>query len=323
MINADKPHTWQSDTKASVSQYNYWFIDFAPQAYDSARAACADRIEEVLDASDDLTDISPELILDDPTRLMVLRMLCAPPLARDRLSGLSDTARGRVKTLEEGSLPTRTNALEKLRKEELPAMLTVIKKLIDPALAPWLAERRRPTADERSTFVSVIGDRVSGSLADPAIRNAQESRQLEAMDSWLNSHGYAFCDDSSIGFLDLPAGSYAHHKNVRMFKNALDDSEGFVNTPIDVVIAPKDGRPPLLFECKSAGDFTNTNKRRKEEDTKVSQLRATYNDIYDGDCKLYLFLCGYFDDTYLGYEAANHMDWVWEHRIDDLGKLGL
>jgi len=25
----------------------------------------------------------------------------------------------------------------------------------------------------------------------------------------------------------------------------------------------------------------------------------------------------------LGYEAAEGIDWVWEHRIDDLVKLGL
>ena len=35
------------------------------------------------------------------------------------------------------------------------------------------------------------------------------------------------------------------------------------------------------------------------------------------------FLCGYFDAGYLGYEAAERIDWIWEHRIDDLEKLGL
>ena len=323
MINADKPNQWPADPAASVSQYNYWFIDFAPQAYEDARADCSGRIEEVLDASNDLLDLDSKIILEDPTRLMVLRMLCAPPLARDRLSGLSDTPRGRVKSLEEGTLPSRKAAFDKLKNEELPAMLEVICQLADPALAPWLSEGRSPSKEERDRFVSVVGDRVSGSMADPAIRNAQEARQIEAMDDWLEARGYTLCDDSSISFLELPAGSFAHHKVVRMYKNAKDDSEGYVNTPIDVVIAPKDGHPPLLFECKSAGDFANTNKRRKEEDTKVAQLRATYNDVYNGDCRLYLFLCGYFDDTYLGYEAANHMDWVWEHRIDDLEKLGL
>jgi hypothetical protein len=34
-----------------------------------------------------------------------------------------------------------------------------------------------------------------------------------------------------------------------------------------------------------------------------------------------LFLCGYFDAGYLGYEAAEGIDWGWEHRIHDF--LGL
>lgn len=101
-----------------------------------------------------------------------------------------------------------------------------------------------------------------------------------------------------------------------MYKNAVDASDGWVNTPVAMVIMPYGDGAPVLIECKSAGDAANTNKRREEEDTKVSQLRATY-----GDVTLYLFLCGYFEATYLGYEAANHMDWVWEHRVTDFDDL--
>lgn len=63
----------------------------------------------------------------------------------------------------------------------------------------------------------------------------------------------------------------------------------------------------------------NTNKRRKEEATKIRQLQATYG----ATVSLVLFLCGYFGSDYLGYEAAEGLDWVWEHRIDDLLTLGL
>ena len=31
----------------------------------------------------------------------------------------------------------------------------------------------------------------------------------------------------------------------------------------------------------------------------------------------------YFDSGYLGYEAAEGIDWVWEHRIEDLEEFGL
>ena len=95
-----------------------------------------------------------------------------------------------------------------------------------------------------------------------------------------------------------------------------------VNIPVDVVIMPKRlrrGEMPLLVEAKSAGDFTNTNKRRKEEATKIAQLRSAYGKRI----RYVLFLCGYFDSGYLGYEAAEGIDWVWEHRADDLVLFGL
>src|SRR5207245_1693969 len=99
-------------------------------------------------------------------------------------------------------------------------------------------------------------------------------------------------------------------------------SDHKVNIPVDVVIQPKRPRRdrlPILIEAKSAGDFTNTNKRRKEEATKLRQLRGTFGP----KIQLLLFLCGYFDSGYVGYEAAEGLDWVWEHRIDDLRQLGI
>ena len=33
--------------------------------------------------------------------------------------------------------------------------------------------------------------------------------------------------------------------------------------------------------------------------------------------------CGYFDAAYLGYEAAEGIDWIWEHRAQDLDQLGI
>ncbi len=74
-----------------------------------------------------------------------------------------------------------------------------------------------------------------------------------------------------------------------------------------------------MLEAKSAGDYTNTNKRRKEEAKKKSQLQATYG----ADICYVVFLCGYFDGGYLGYEAADGIDWIWEHRMEDLLQLGI
>ena len=115
-------------------------------------------------------------------------------------------------------------------------------------------------------------------------------------------------------------GTYSIHTNIPIILEA--ENEKTVNIPVDMLIQLRQSEPgelPIMIEAKSAGDFTNVNKRRKEEAVKMAQLRKTYgnNIVY------LLFLCGYFDSGYLGYEAAEGIDWVWEHRIEDIDKVGL
>lgn len=135
---------------------------------------------------------------------------------------------------------------------------------------------------------------------------------------WLQQRGYVL-SSKGAKFPYVQSGTFAFRLNVPV---KLDTSEQPVRIPIDIAVMPKMGskrRLPLLIEAKSAGDFTNVNKRRKEEATKMRQLRKTYGK----DLRYILFLCGYFDSGYLCYEAAEGIDWVWEHRIEDLQEFGL
>ena len=116
---------------------------------------------------------------------------------------------------------------------------------------------------------------------------------------------------------DMPRGTYSFRQDV-----TVSSQKTPVNIPVDVVIQPHNGHPsgyPVLIECKSAGDFTNTNKRRKEEAQKFTQLRAEFS----ADIPFVLFLNGYFGPGYLGYSAAEGIDWVWEHRTSDMEELGI
>jgi hypothetical protein len=166
---------------------------------------------------------------------------------------------------------------------------------------------------------TIVADRLCGSVADPIIRNAQEKRQLLAIQNWLVERNYRKLKSGEIkDFKEFPDGTYDYHFNVPVSLN----NQKTVNIPIDIIIKPHKGKSsnlPILIETKSAGDFTNVNKRRKEESIKMSQLKNTYGN----KIQFVLFLCGYFDSGYLGYEAAEGIDWIWEHRIDDLSKLGL
>jgi type II restriction enzyme len=156
-------------------------------------------------------------------------------------------------------------------------------------------------------------------VANPIIRNAQEKRQLAAIKAWLEARGYKQLPvGDGTKFNAMPSGTFSFRMNVPV---KLDLTKS-INIPIDTVIMRKNSKQsdmPILIEAKSAGDFTNTNKRRKEEAVKMTQLKNTYGPTVSFN----LFLCGYFDSGYLGYEAAEGIDWVWEHRIDDLVKLGI
>ena len=317
-INADKPHLWKADTRASVNQFNEWFMTYAPTAYRDTRAQTVEHVEQGLLNTADLTTITPEVIKQFPGILPTLRMSTCPPLARDRLIGLADSTKNLVGTLEEGKLPPQLSpeALD----EHLGRISDILFRMLDVDIFPWLAERRRPTEEERYRSSTIVADRLCGAVAEPIVRNAQEKRQLALIEKYLTERGYKLKPHPPSTPLDqMEPGTFAFRLNVKV-KNAADEKT--VNIPVNAVIQPKAARLPhlpLLIEAKSAGDFTNVNKRRKEEATKINQLKATYGK----HVVFVLFLCGYFDAAYLGYEAAEGIDWIWEHRTDDLAQLGL
>ena len=203
---------------------------------------------------------------------------------------------------------------------ELAKIATIIEKMADPDIFIWLGRREPPAETEIHRAATIVADRLCGAVANPIIRNAQEKRQLDAIKMWLEARGYKqLPGGDGTRFDAMPVGVFSFRMNVPV---KLEGGVTGVNIPIDVVIMPKTakkGEFPIFFEAKSAGDYTNTNKRRKEEAVKIAQLRSTYGQ----QVQFNIFLCGYFDSGYLGYEAAEGIDWVWEHRIDDLALFGL
>lgn len=320
-VNSDKPQLWKADIARSVDFYNDWFLRFAPGTFRSTRAKTSLEVKAAFQATDYLRRMDPSVLEANPGILPTLRMATAPPIARDRLIGLSGSAHTLVGTMESDQRVPPRMTRERLQSQ-LRNVGEVFSFLIDLDLFPWLQENRDPTPAEIDRAASVVADRLCGAQADPIIRNAQEQRQLAAIKDWLDNKGYqpAYVRDGSR-LAEMPSGTYSFRLNVPVTQQATGRART-VNIPIDVVvrpILPASEKYPVLIEAKSAGDFTNTNKRRKEEATKAAQLKSTYGP----ELHLALFLCGYFDSGYLGYEAAEGIDFVWEHRIDELQGLGL
>jgi hypothetical protein len=314
-INANKPQLWKADIASSVDQFNQWFMIFAPEAFRSSRVKTTATVKAALLATNDLRNLDAPTLKANPGALSTLRMCTAPPLAVDRLIGLAGVNKSLVGSMEEGKLAARMQA--EVLDENLTKVCVVLAKLLDRDIFPWLDAGKAPTDHERDRASTIVADRLCSAIANPIVRNAQEQRQLKTIGDWLGARGYRKQSHAAGAPLtEMEPGTYAFRMNLSV-GNALK-----VNVPVDVVVQPKAKRKdrlPILIEAKSAGDFTNTNKRRKEEAAKIHQLQATF-----GKSVTYvLFLCGYFGSDYLGYEAAEGLDWIWEHRIDDLAKLGL
>jgi len=312
-INSDKTLQWRADVAASVDMFNSWFLAAAPKAFRDIRAKTTEEVKSHLVLSDDARAISAALLVQNPKALATLRMATCPPLARERLSGLAGVSKTLVQTLEEGKLP-RLSEGDLLA--EAGKIATILLKLIDDDLFPWLSDGSSPTVEQRYRASTILADRCCTAAANPIVKNAQEHRQLTLVRGYLEARGYVLAGSVADPRSMLP-GTFSFHMNVPATSGGKK-----VNIPIDIVIQPKDpgpGRMPILVEAKSAGDFTNVNKRRKEEAQKVHQLRSTYG----RDIPFYMFLCGYFDAGYLGYAVFEGIDWIWEHRIADLDGTGI
>jgi hypothetical protein len=315
-VNRTKPDRWKADILRSVDMYNDWFLKFAPAAYRETRLKTTRDVESTLVKTKNLTDVSAAVLRKEPGVLPTLRMATCPPLAVDRLIGLAGVSRNLVGRMEEGKLPLLMSAA--LLERDLNKIGTIIERMADPDIFVWLGRRASATEPEIHRAATIVADRLCGSIANPIIRNAQEKRQLAAIGAWLQARGYSALAPKTK-FDAMSRGTFGFRLNVPVKREGPAST---INIPIDTVVMPKRGRfgeLPLLIEAKSAGDFTNVNKRRKEEAAKMSQLRGTYG----SKIRFILFLCGYFDSGYLGYEAAERIDWVWEHRIEELAKFGL
>lgn len=319
LINADKPNLWKSDVERSIDFYNDWFIRFAPETYRTQRGITTAAVLDAFNKTSNLTRILPEVLREAPGLLPILRMVTAPPLARDRLMGLAHVGKSLIDALEGKEnvpprLPKRMSAND--LQENLQKLCDVLAELIDGDLIPWVASEGKPPKQELDRTATVIADRMCGASSDPIIRNAQEKRQLATLKRWLKRNGYKeISTQQARDPYAMPLGTFTFRLSL-----PAGNRKSSVNIPIDCVIKPltaKTNDLPILIEAKSAGDATNTNKRRKEEAQKFRQLKERYGN----SVKFLLFLCGYFEPGYLGYEAAEGIDWVWEHRTSDFQSL--
>jgi hypothetical protein len=221
-INSDKPHLWKADVAQSIDFYNDWFLRFAPGTYRKQRVIRTKEVLAAFEKTDNLSQITPEILKENPGILPILRMVAAPPLARDRLIGLAHLNKAMVGAMEgnEDRPPRLPLRMDKTDLEEgLQRICEIVTELADRDLLPWLAAAENPSETERDRAATVIADRLCGATTDPIIRNAQEKRQLAAIKRWLRRNGYEQIETEGARNLDeMPAGTFTFHLNLPVGK---------------------------------------------------------------------------------------------------------
>ena len=316
--------TWKQDADTSVAEYNAWYIQFARQAYIAARADAASLVTQAFALTNDLNDITPDVLVRTPQIVRVMRMTSSPTWAVDRLIGIStdpdqSTQAGAsvetlVDNLEDNKLPRNQQGLQ----PKIEKIIGHIRSRQDSTLLPWLEPPRAPTAEERTLAIHLLTDRLAQSIANPKIRAEQESRQVKRIVTWLEQRGYTADTRAGLKYDDMQPGTF--RRNLRM-EGALANGDAKA-VPIDVAVLPLHAKPgdlPVMIECKSAGDYTNVNKRQKEEAAKYQNLQRKH-----GQGLTYaLYLSGYFDQKFRDDEAASGFTFIWHHRHQELEKLGI
>lgn len=312
--NLDKAHTGRQatsdtyDIKKSVEEYNKWYVNETPAIYEVTKKPFMND-STITEVSKGIVmgGLKIEIIKRNPRIIQLLRFSCDPILSPDRLAGLADLKRGTlVKSLEEGKLPRVSKAYDENDfSDDLMRILLVIKGFQNDLPSEMSKEEKIKLKS------AIITDRLTNAQVSSKIRNAQEPRQMKVIKYVLGSLGYKNIPNEDTNIKALYAGQYSLRMNVAARK---------ANQPVDVVIHLKGLEDfqisnYVFIECKSAGDFANVNKRRKEEAEKVLDLQESYPDDKIDFC---LFIGGYFNQKYLDFERQSGIKIFWEHLPETL-----
>lgn len=316
-INADKPQQWKADVAQSISRYNDWMGREAPRAYRELRLRTAARVEAVLAATAQLTHITPAALRQDPGMLSILRATTTPPLSRERLCGLAQVPVALVTEMErDGRVPP--HLIEAVVNDDLRRIGAVLAQLADRDIFAWLEQGAPLTQAQIRRAAMIVADRLCLASAESAVRDAHAQAQRTIIVRWLQGHGYQRAADArQLGLGHLTPGAFAEPLHLPILP-ATRGGQGTIQADVAVMsthAAP--GDLPVMILARAFADVARAHKKRIEDAGILAALRRTYGD----GVRVVVFLGGHVDSAYLGAMAAEGVDWVWEHRAEDMAHL--
>lgn len=312
-VNADKPHLWKADIAASVDQFNQWFMRFAPEAFRSTRVKSTERVKAALHAMRDLRGLDAAALKATPGALPTLRMCTAPPLAVDRLIGLANASKSLIGSMEEGRLAKRM--APELLSENLEAICSILNRLLDRDIFPWLDAGTEPTDYERDRASTIVADRLCSRAGVDMVRSARKQRQRSVIAVVLESLGFVDALGEGNGsLLRNVSRIYAFDVSLPMIMGRA----AFLHTDACIFTRERFGDTGCLVIDQAIASCRYEAKRNV---TASLKRRQAIEMNYQRRMRHALMLSGYYDAGHLGQLAAEGIDWVWQHRPAELGKV--
>jgi len=309
LMNAKSSENWESDRVVAKEQIIDWLA--ITTSTKNSRSILENQITLVLDELARLNSVE-KAIVKNPRILTSLRSLTRRDIGTSQIATFLGVGTSMYEAIERAEKPVAPI---------LSGIVSLLEKELDESLAPWIVENRNPAKEEMNRSVIVAADRILKRSTSTELRYKHEPRQLDKLKGYLDSKGYSEVSGTGISNprKDMKPGSYAFRVNI----DGLTIDGVTLKQNVDTLIMPfskSSGLLPIFLEAKSMTDEVNPNKRQKEEAQKVDNVRRKWQDKSER-LNFVLLLGGTVPRRYLEVEAGSGLDWIWEHRVNDLDKL--
>jgi type II restriction enzyme len=308
-MNAKSPELWDDDRLMAKQKIISWLAD----------SKDADHLRFEIETSTRLilenifTQKSLESVISkNPEALKVLRSLTRRDIGTSQMATFLNVTTNVLESFEAGRKVSEGLAL---------GAENILLKELDQGISGWILEGREPSIEEFNRTLWISSDRILRRSTSTSLRYKHEPRQLEKLENYLNSKGLKKIDGASIKDprSGMPMGTYSFRVSIQGMT-----SDGLIlMQTVDALIKPfsnSDSLLPIFLEAKSMTDEVNPNKRQKEEAQKVESAKRRWQ-LENERLNFVLLLGGTVPKRYLQVEAGSDLDWIWEHRVEDLDLL--
>jgi hypothetical protein len=222
------------------------------EPYSQTFNECRTSVEDLLDKTNALCNMDPEMLRKYPSLLEALRYACGPPISEDDL-----------KTVSQEWLAMQSEG-EKGAPDLLSACVMVLMRRLDRNRFPWVFEKREPTASERHTAVIATATLWCVQRVATNRRGEASDVQQKAVEHVLKSLGYTRVHRRKfiVPLVELEIGQYSLEAQLGQHK-------------ADFVIRP-DYRHVVAIECKVSNSGINSIKRLNDIINKARSWQQSF-----------------------------------------------